>query len=387
MGRLTWSSLNFLLKGAPNMKRALFVKNLANLDFYSNNFDFLRFFAATLVILGHSYPLLGLSGDPLIRLSHGTLALGPLGLAIFFVISGLLITKSWNDSPSLIQYFKKRILRIFPGLFIATLFSVLIVGPLVTSYPINDYLKNFQTWDYVRNAFMQTRMNLPGVFNNNPINAVNGSIWSLPVEFWLYIFISLFGVLKIFTKTRLLIPIISLLVMFFQMFVLTRAEYRGLVFVGISAKDFFGLAVYFFIGSSIYLYQKYFIFDFRIAILATIALLVSFSAHYGYLILPLSLSYLIIFFAFDSNFSCFRHFGKYGDFSYGMYVYAFPIQQTIVHFLGTKMEIIPFFGSSFITTTMFAVLSWHLIEKKALKLKNAPVLLFNNMISLLSKSY
>ena len=100
---------------------------------FQNNFDFLRLFAALAVILSHSYALLGLKTNPIALLTginglFGGGALGTIGVSIFFVISGYLITKSWERDPHPSKYFKKRILWIFPGLIAVTLLTALVIG-------------------------------------------------------------------------------------------------------------------------------------------------------------------------------------------------------------------------------------------------------------------
>jgi peptidoglycan/LPS O-acetylase OafA/YrhL len=105
---------------------------------FSNNFDFLRIFAALLVILSHSFAISGSSYEPLLSLSK-YISLGGLGLAIFFIISGYLITKSWVEHPSAFRFLSSRFLRIIPGLFVVTLLSILVLGPLVTNLSLSEY--------------------------------------------------------------------------------------------------------------------------------------------------------------------------------------------------------------------------------------------------------
>src|SRR4051812_35296360 len=92
-----------------------------------NNFDFLRFCFAVLVILSHSYPLTGnTAAEPIGRITGGTVVFGSVAVEAFFVISGFLIAHSWLHSASAGQYLKKRILRIYPGYLVAMLISFLL---------------------------------------------------------------------------------------------------------------------------------------------------------------------------------------------------------------------------------------------------------------------
>ncbi|MCI0501914.1 MAG: acyltransferase, partial [Epsilonproteobacteria bacterium] len=63
-------------------------------------------------------------------------------------------------------------------------------------------------------------------------------------------------------------------------------------------------------------------------------------------------------------------FSKTGDYSYGLYIYAFPVQQTLVHFYREDMNVYIFFVASFVITFILSILSWHLFEKKILNLKH-----------------
>ena len=348
---------------------------LDQIDFFANNFDFLRFLAASLVIFGHSFPLYGLglqASSVAFTLSH--VPFGSLALSTFFFISGFLVTKSWLDSPQIIKYFKKRILRIFPALVCTTLLAIFVVGPMVTTLSSREYFSNPLTWDYLRNIFMQTWSDLPGVFQGNPLySAVNGSLWTLPIEFWLYIFVALLGALGIFSKRKIILPVIILLVIFLNWRIFAQSEFQSASFLCISAFQFFRLAIFFAAGSLCYVYRRHVILDYRVALFALAALAISYGTSNFDLILLLTLPYLILSFAYLVDTPILRNFGKYGDFSYGMYVYAFPVQQTVTHFLRAKISLPEYFLISYFVTLVIAGLSWHLVEKQALKLKKKSI--------------
>ena len=125
-----------------------------------NNFTLLRFLAAFMVILSHNFSVWGQKAPVLNEYS----SFAGIGVDIFFVISGFLITKSWLNNPNIIVFFWNRGLRIFPGLICIILFSVFIIGQLVTTLPIKEYLLNPITWKYIGNIFLfPLRSNLPGV--------------------------------------------------------------------------------------------------------------------------------------------------------------------------------------------------------------------------------
>lgn len=157
-----------------------------------NNLTFVRWVAALMVLYGHSFVFTGNTES----LFLGIVTYGPLGVAIFFSISGFLIARSWNADPSPIRFLIKRVLRIFPALAVCITLSVFVLGPIVTTLELREYLQHPATLDYLSNVFLYITYYLPGVFENNVYpNAVNGSLWSLPVEFFMYLLLAATGML------------------------------------------------------------------------------------------------------------------------------------------------------------------------------------------------
>ncbi|MBD3842255.1 MAG: acyltransferase [Campylobacterales bacterium] len=160
----------------------------------SNHFNFIRLFAAFLVFYGHATILWG-NG------AVGTVLNHELGVFIFFAISGYLISMSWDKDPSIKRFFIRRALRIFPALIIVTLVCVFILGPIMTTWELKEYFTSQYIVLYLKNIFLYISYYLPGVFEHNPVpNAVNGSLWSLPVEFFMYIVVAVFGVIGNYKK-------------------------------------------------------------------------------------------------------------------------------------------------------------------------------------------
>ena len=167
-----------------------------------NNFNLLRFVAATLVIWSHSYALLpnGLPSDPSVRV----LGFGFAGIAVnaFFAISGFLIVRSYIQHNNLGIYLQARALRIMPGLVVAVLFCALVVGPLFTSLPLNDYFGNSGVGRFITSNIVmyQRTANLPGVFSENVSAGVNGSLWTLSYEVSMYLAVAILGVLGLLKR-------------------------------------------------------------------------------------------------------------------------------------------------------------------------------------------
>ena len=158
-----------------------------------NNFDVLRLVAATLVLVSHCFPLTG-HEEPFGALTGVTL--GEVGVVMFFAMSGFLIAKSWTDEPDPGRYFRKRALRLLPALVVAVAFTTLVLGPLFTSLPLSDYLTDAETWWYLIRASLLVTIagELPGVYDDNVFpDAVNGSLWTLPLEAGCYVMIAVLG--------------------------------------------------------------------------------------------------------------------------------------------------------------------------------------------------
>src|SRR6478735_11266458 len=158
-----------------------------------NNFDLLRLLAAWAVLVSHSYALVG-EDQPLTRYNA---TLGNVGVLVFFGVSGLLITRSWVYDPSPRDFWAKRALRLLPALAAVAVLTAFVLGPLVTAASLTTYFTSWETWVYpFRVAFLLPfGATLPGVFDDNVYaGAVNGPLWSLPVEVFAYFGLFVLGV-------------------------------------------------------------------------------------------------------------------------------------------------------------------------------------------------
>ncbi len=338
-----------------------------------NNFDFLRLLAATAVIITHSYALLGLpEHDFLWKITGGVTSFSRFGVWIFFVISGYLITLSALRSNSLKEYALKRIARIFPALLVVVTLTVLVVGPLLSTVPLLNYFQSPETWNYFKTLTLYgVRMELPGMFLNNPYpRAVNGSLWTLSYEFTLYFVPALF----IFMKNKMEYIRIFLLCLFVVL-TLTKDVWMPLAsdisipFFLLNGGHLVNLGTFFLAGILMALYREKISFSSgKVLLIAGIFLLICqfsrFGSHAAYIAIP----YMVLSVAY-AKFSTARFF-RYGDISYGMYIYAFLFQQILsqLFFFNFKN---PFFF--FLCTIVFVVpaayLSWRFVEKPALQWK------------------
>jgi peptidoglycan/LPS O-acetylase OafA/YrhL len=327
-----------------------------------NNYLLLRLVAALLVIYGHSYAITKLAGrmDLIQRALRFTYA-GEVGVDAFFVISGFLVTASYLNRRSWPEFMKARCLRIFPGLLVCLLVIVFMLGPVVTSLEPAAYLTDPALYTgLLRNlTLVDLHLRLPGVFDQLPQpGAVNGSLWTLPVEFMLYILLGIFGVVGILFSRR-----------WYGLFILACC----VAALGLSMRvHFFAdkslylrLLLLFAAGSVIRVYAD------RIPlsnwIFAGLTLLTALFYHHRGLepMFTVWLVYAVFWAAYipDLHWS-----NRMGDYSYGLYIYAFPIEQTLRQYIPDIQPVELFLCASLLTLGC-AMLSWHFVEHPALDLK------------------
>lgn len=330
---------------------------------FHNNFDFIRLVAAFSVLFGHSFIFLG-KDEPLFA-NYTTY--GPLGVTIFFAISGFLINESWSRDPSAARFLIRRGLRIFPGLVVCVVLSVIVLGPLLTTLPLNEYFESHFTKTYFWNILLYPIYYLPGVFEHNRVpNAVNGSLWSLPAEVLMYLLLCLSGTLRL---RRILIVVFAIASASLSYFWVWRSTEMA-VFYGTDLRQVAVVGVYFWVGAafSIFNVRKWFSLS-GIIIAAVIFSLLSIRPDIARLASWLLVPYIVLSFGVMRN-SLTELLTKLGDCSYGIYIYAFPIQQTVVYFW-PNMPFELYLLLCSILTLVAAISSWRFVEKKALSLKPA----------------
>lgn len=330
-----------------------------------NNFDALRFLFASLVVLSHSFPL-GEGNElrePLIRLT-GQTTLGGLAVYCFFIISGFLIAASWERRKNVSQFLKKRVLRIYPGFIMANLFGVFLVAPLATAPGASGLqisLPQF-SWDCVRLQGTQTGEIL---FPQNFLHALNGSIWSVPYEFWCYIGVVILGLIPLLNRrsSGVVLLVTSLAVGY--IFPAFHLEWFGGGILGrIFGYPLFWarLLPHFLAGVVAWRFREKLVLSNRLLILSVAALTISVPVANSWAVLfPIFGTCVVLWLAFNIDVRV-PHFSKYGDFSYGMYLYAFPIQQLLVMWNDGSMNPYVLFAIAWPLSILAGILSWYLVE-------------------------
>jgi peptidoglycan/LPS O-acetylase OafA/YrhL len=326
-----------------------------------NNFTTIRIVFAWLVLYGHSFALQPHWGirDPLKHLFRSHIWVGEIAVCGFFAISGFLVTASLVKR-GLVDYAISRVLRIYPALAVCVFATVFILGPVITNLSLSEYFSHPKTWNYLTNALilMDLQPGLPGVFDNNVLHYVNGSLWTLPIELICYLLLAALVLLG-FRRSRHIANVLVLAV-----FALGIVSFRSVPLLGV-IPNASQPALYFIVGVFLYLNRDTVLLDGRIALLAAMVVFLSFGRWF-LLAFPPALIYLIFYVAYASR--PLRTDAVVGDISYGVYIYAWPAQQVVAHFLPGQTPYFNTLVSSAIVIPL-AWLSWHYVEKYMLAYK------------------
>ena len=338
-----------------------------------NNFDFCRFCLSIIVIFSHSFAIADghERNEPLKFFTNGQLSSGSLGVNCFFAISGYLITHSWLRSKSIADFLLKRVLRIYPGFIVAVLIGIFCVAPIASEH---FTLTTRRLLLILVNLVTLRGMEVPGVFAENPLpGAINGSLWSIPYEFKCYLLVMLFGSLGWFDRRKWMnvVLLIGLIIggMIYPLYKVPLLERGALTAVFGTVSSWLIVFPYFLAGMIFYLFENRIPVSTRWAFSILIILIVAaLLPPLGPIIFPFTVTYLLFWISFRPI-GLLQNWARYGDFSYGIYLYAFPIQQLIVR-QNPGIGPISLFLMATPLSVIAGVISWHLIEKHFLKFKH-----------------
>jgi len=336
----------------------------------NNAFDLLRIILALSVLFSHAYLIGGYGQEPFVNLVKNQTYIAEFGVMGFFSLSGYLIAGSYERSESVYVFLWHRIVRIFPGFWFCLLVTGFIIAPVIY-YSDHHTISNFpftgenSSFSFLyRNFFLEVNQwSIGDTLKNSAYKlSLNGSLWSLRPEFYCYIFIMLIGLGGIFNENKLPFIIITILLyLFYGLKIVFNVSY-GPTFLILS--NALKLYTCFLLGAFFYMYREKLQFNNKglIIITAIILLLLKFG---GYNIAaPVLISILCI-----SLFSKFKAKFKY-DISYGLYIYAFPIEQMVYKLWGAYLNVWGFLIITILITAAVSFFSFILVEKPFLRLKN-----------------
>lgn len=333
----------------------------------ANNFRVIRLFAASAVILSHGYIVNGgypaIARDPLERLT--SVDSGEFAVDIFFVTSGFLVARSLLQRRRVLDYVISRALRITPALTIAVLIAAFVIGPVTTELPLATYFRSKIVYTYALIDALSIspfhfRYELPGVFMHQPVpGVVNAPLWTLPWEIWMYAALLLLFVARGLGKA--FVAVLGLLLAVYTLVAL------GVVDLGTNGALAARFAAFFFGGVAMDRYAgRIMISPAILAAVTAIFVAVNFVTRSAVL-LPEWLAYAVLYVAYAPGLVI-RQWSAGPDFSYGMYIYAYMIQQLLVWWIGPHAPLLNT-GLTLVLTVPVAAASWYGIEAPALSLK------------------
>jgi peptidoglycan/LPS O-acetylase OafA/YrhL len=344
------------------------IPDKATLDGASrNNFDGVRLLGAIFVLLSHQFALSG-RAEPLIIGQH---SFGNLGVLMFFSISGFLVMQSWQRDPHLPRFMARRLLRIWPALAVVTLLTAFVLGPLVSQSGPLQYFRSAEYQQYLHELYFG--LSRGALFPANPFVSSNGSLWTIPIEVWCYLGLGVAGAVGL-TRHRAVLPLLLASSVIYFLFFFggqkASAAYASEphLFPNLAAWLYF--AALFFLGATINTYRSTLIGTHNklaIALAVTFGFIAAFFVEYStalFFMVPIVTISIAV-----RSWPVVKNAGDYGDLSYGIYLYAWPVQQVVVLALGKTAPYWLLGICSLTLATALAYASWHLVEKRALLMK------------------
>ncbi|GAC1632889.1 MAG: acyltransferase [Nevskia sp.] len=340
----------------------------------ANNFNLLRLGFATLVVFSHCFEVVDRSTryEPFNLLFH-TLSLGDLSVDGFFLLSGYLILHSWQRDPKFPAFMARRILRIYPGFIVATLIGGLLVAPYFAASSAG-YWAAFQPGRFVSWMLALTEPAVPPSFAGLPYPDLNGAMWTIQYEFLCYLLVGVLGLLGLAGSRPLWLALFAAVIVasyFPDQFIALRGVPPDVrLMICDEPASFVRFLSYFSAGALYYLYRDRIRLDGRAAaVLALVCFAAMFSQNSIRLLLPTAGAYLLFWLAFaplpDNPLS---RFCAKQDLSYGVYLYGWPGQQSLLFFLRPISPYLLFVPAAALALVCGG-LSWKLVEQRCLRLK------------------
>ncbi len=327
----------------------------------NDNFLLLRIIAALAVIYGHSFAIAPTEGEADIFLRHGwPMYSGDMAVAMFFVISGFMVSGSYMAREDLFEFAKARLLRIVPALALTVVLSAYVIGPVMTTLELGSYLRHPDVFAYVaKNLRFSSDMawQLPGVFQEQARQTVNGSLWTLPAEMRMYVLTAALGAFGLLSSrkagTVVLVALLGL--------GLVHPEYFPL------HKDWVRLAGFFALGILVQLHKDRIRVSHAAMLMLVFLAYISMRTQAATLLFALCLAYFCFWFAY--RVPAWRGLAKGGDPSYGIYLWGWPVQQVVAACLPSLSS-----WQNFLLAALFATImgyaSWWCLERWVLLLKD-----------------
>jgi peptidoglycan/LPS O-acetylase OafA/YrhL len=328
-------------------------------------FDYMRLMLAILIVCWHSVTT---SYGQATEFERTLLARPVIAVLLpaFFTLSGFLVAGSLERCKTIGSFVGLRALRIYPALAVESLIAALVVGPTMTTLPLGAYFADPQFHAYFLNILGDPHYMLPGVFKTNPLDAVNGQLWTIPYELRCYVMLTALALLGAVKRPMILLA--ATLAYMAWGIGDTIAHYPFyLTYTAGSAPSWLLLAN-FLCGVMIYLWRDRIPWKWSWGVASLAAALVLYDIPAGHYAAMALASYATVFFGLTNPPK--TGFLKGADYSYGIYLYGLIVQQTFMALAPWGRHWWINIAVSVPASAAVAALSWHLVEKPALGLKS-----------------
>ena len=331
--------------------------------FRPSGFDYMRFILATSIIAFHAP---GITQDSLGNV------LGPLAgvafkflLPMFFSLSGFLVAGSLERNASIIGFYTLRALRIVPALAVEITLSALILGPVLTTVPLTEYFSAPEFRSYFLNIIGYMHYRLPGVFHSNPFpDIVNQQLWTVPSELNCYLALGALAVASLVRRRIFLLLLIAA-----GQVIWANFAWNGPSLVRAAIAPGGTLILAFICGVAFYRYKDLIRMSWPLFLGITAATLFGATLPQSELFLSIPVCDMTVFLGLLNPH---RHkFIASGDYSYGLFLYGYPIQQVMASTGSWAQHWWLNLILAYPVALLIAIISWHKIEKPALGLRKA----------------
>lgn len=350
----------------------------------TTGFDYLRLGLAVAVLCSHSIDV-SYGVNFTVRFENGPIRpLIAVILPMFFALSGFLVAGSLERCRSLVSFIGLRFIRLAPALAFETVLAALILGPLLTSLPLATYFSDGLLARYFLNIVGDIQYLLPGLFESNPwARTVNAQLWTLPYELMCYTALAVLAVLGIHRRRLIFaLVVVGLNVVLTASYVVNAA---GAGWNALPVAPGPSLVLAFLYGITFHLYRDAIPHSPRLGLLAgALALALLIHPATDYLAPPLAAYFTVWLGLMRPQASVLT---RHGDYSYGIFLFGFPIQQAVTQLMGPSFHQW-YWNIAFALplTIVFAVISWHAVEMPALSLRGPLKRLEDRMLAAQSRS-
>ena len=319
----------------------------------------MRFIASIIVIVSHAHPLSDGSRDLVTVMSGDTLYVGPYGLYPFFVFSGFLIAGSLLRKKEVKAgpFFRARLVRLIPALAF-TVFLCAILGVFFSTLSPAEYFKSGQTYKYLLNSIFIIVHDLPGVFTSNHyVSTVNGSLWTMCIEFLCYVACFVLYKLRWMEKKKLIILSPFVFAVCAVLIYILPHDIK----TGVRAGMVFYIAILYYVFWEDLKFKPLYTAIAGVLVFVTMLLRISYVGIYVFF------PYFLLSIAFSSH-QCSSKLAKLGDYAYGIYLWGFPVQQAVISLAGGTMNAYLNYAISIPISIVLGMITYHFVEKPSSKL-------------------